>query len=204
MGIRAICQRGRGKPGLVLPANATEKINQVKDRGSLVKWSGPPSNRTIETSQDRLVEHATDPLANIGTSVAAKWSSAEEPVTVEQTVNCEVAAAETHEAVADIQVGVEVPVDVPASSDGEAVDMHVTSTDVVAESRGEPEVESDDLTMISGIGPALQRRLFHMNIKTFTQLADADPVQLNELPGVKGRGAEWIEQAKRMCNLMDQ
>jgi len=40
MGIRAHLQKGRTKPGLVLPANAVEKVNAYKDKSTTEKWLG--------------------------------------------------------------------------------------------------------------------------------------------------------------------
>ena len=43
MGTKAFLQKGRGKPGLVLPANAVERINQANDRSALVRAAAKPA-----------------------------------------------------------------------------------------------------------------------------------------------------------------
>jgi predicted flap endonuclease-1-like 5' DNA nuclease len=54
---------------------------------------------------------------------------------------------------------------------------------------------------IRGIGPGTQERLYAAGIKTFAQLAQADPEQVKELAGaaVTRRYAveDWIEEARQ-------
>jgi predicted flap endonuclease-1-like 5' DNA nuclease len=70
----------------------------------------------------------------------------------------------------------------------------------------EPEVArqvvSDDLTVIKGIGPALQQKLRALGIATFSDLARADPKALTErlkgaqpIPEARVRG--WTEAARQ-------
>ena len=63
------------------------------------------------------------------------------------------------------------------------------------------EVVPDDLTVIKGIGPAVQEKLRSLGIKTFRDLARADPEALTEQlkgpqPISKARVRGWIEAAR--------
>ena len=69
---------------------------------------------------------------------------------------------------------------------------------------GEPagaKPETDDLTEIKGIGPAIARKLDGLGIKTFADLAEADPEDLaNKLasrPVTAARVREWIAEAQK-------
>jgi predicted flap endonuclease-1-like 5' DNA nuclease len=70
--------------------------------------------------------------------------------------------------------------------------------------REEPARVAADLTVINGIGPALQKKLAALNILTFGDLADADPDMLiSKLKGsqpispAKVRG--WTESARALA-----
>ena len=61
---------------------------------------------------------------------------------------------------------------------------------------------SDDLTAIRGIGIASQNRLNVAGIKSYAQLASADPEELRKMLGRKGRGAkveDWIAKARKLA-----
>jgi NADH-quinone oxidoreductase subunit J len=66
-------------------------------------------------------------------------------------------------------------------------------------------LEGDDLKKIKGVGPKLERLLHKNGIYTFSQIAELNEKQLNELDGrleeFKGRIARenWIEQAKALA-----
>jgi predicted flap endonuclease-1-like 5' DNA nuclease len=67
--------------------------------------------------------------------------------------------------------------------------------------RAEPmEVPADDLTVVEGVGPRINELLQGAGIRTFDQLAEADPSQLKEILDANGLGfadpASWPEQAK--------
>ena len=54
----------------------------------------------------------------------------------------------------------------------------------------------DDLSLIQGIGPAYAKRLNEAGIKTFADLASADPEHLREVTGVsRWDPNDWITQA---------
>jgi predicted flap endonuclease-1-like 5' DNA nuclease len=62
--------------------------------------------------------------------------------------------------------------------------------------------DHDDLTIIRGIGPVFQQRLFDAGIFTFRQLAEADAAQLDE-SGIQGVGVDlesWIAQARELVD----
>jgi predicted flap endonuclease-1-like 5' DNA nuclease/nitrogen fixation-related uncharacterized protein len=61
--------------------------------------------------------------------------------------------------------------------------------------------ETDDLTVIRGIGPVFQKRLNELGIMTFRQLADTKPDML-DAEGINGVGVDlesWIEQARDLA-----
>jgi predicted flap endonuclease-1-like 5' DNA nuclease/nitrogen fixation-related uncharacterized protein len=63
------------------------------------------------------------------------------------------------------------------------------------------EAESDDLTIIRGIGPVFQKRLNELGIMTFRQLANTKPAML-DAEGINGVGVDlesWIEQARELA-----
>ena len=67
-----------------------------------------------------------------------------------------------------------------------------------------PERVAADLTIIKGIGPALQKKLAAMNILTFGDLADADPDMLtSKLKGSQPISAEkvraWTQSARALA-----
>lgn len=63
----------------------------------------------------------------------------------------------------------------------------------------------DDLKRLSGVGPALEKKLHDAGVTSFAQIAvwtDADVAAMDEVLSFKGRiGREgWIEQAKELAN----
>ncbi len=66
------------------------------------------------------------------------------------------------------------------------------------------EVE-DDLTAISGIGPATARRLRHEGLTSFAQIAELNDEAIDELaPKLKNRAERirrdrWVEQARKLA-----
>jgi predicted flap endonuclease-1-like 5' DNA nuclease len=92
------------------------------------------------------------------------------------------------------------PVDVQPDRDGAAPSGD--ATDETIDLRAAPQDgHRDDLQLISGIGPVMERRLNEMGVHTWEQLAtlgerDADRLTA-ELPGISGRVKRegWVEQA---------
>jgi len=63
---------------------------------------------------------------------------------------------------------------------------------------------SDDLKQLSGVGPALEKKLHEAGVTTFAQIAawtDADVAAMDEKLSFKGRIERegWIEQAKKLA-----
>ncbi|SMY07328.1 50S ribosomal protein L21 [Flavimaricola marinus] len=64
---------------------------------------------------------------------------------------------------------------------------------------------ADDLKELSGVGPALEKKLHENGVTTFAQIAawtDADVAEMDEKLSFKGRIERegWIEQAKKLAN----
>jgi predicted flap endonuclease-1-like 5' DNA nuclease len=88
------------------------------------------------------------------------------------------------------------------ASETEAADVDAAATWQPAP--GEPAVakpETDDLTVIRGIGPAIARKLDALGIRTFADLAAADPEDLADKvasrPVTASRVREWVAEAKK-------
>ena len=63
--------------------------------------------------------------------------------------------------------------------------------------------EGDDLSLLSGVGPVLEKKLREAGITTFRQIAELTPEQAKELDAKLKLGGriereEWIEQAKEL------
>jgi large subunit ribosomal protein L21 len=69
-----------------------------------------------------------------------------------------------------------------------------------------PTRAADDLTVIKGIGPAVQKKLTELNIVTFGDLAEADPEALTEefkgsQPISIARVRAWTEAARERSRV---
>lgn len=61
------------------------------------------------------------------------------------------------------------------------------------------ETSADDLTAIRGIGPATEKRLNDVGIRSYAQMAHATPQELRKALGTSRRGAKvdkWIKKAQ--------
>lgn len=70
------------------------------------------------------------------------------------------------------------------------------------EAAAEPEPAADDLTKISGIGPAFARRLAEAGISTYAELASMTAQEVRErtqLAEWQGDPEEWISQAQALA-----
>lgn len=203
MGVKAYLQKGRGKPGLILPANAVAKVNQASDRSALVRLA-----EHQETLKQQVLVHTVipaellEPMPNIGKSIAAKAAST---LTVEAHVEVlpELPPVEP-KPLPDVGLSM---VDKPEPEDFEpsepddatpAMQAKPIEPDPVPEPK--PKRAADDLTQVAGIGPALQRRLRNFGFRTIAELADADPNVLNEIQGAKGRGSVWVAEARKLVD----
>jgi large subunit ribosomal protein L21 len=73
-----------------------------------------------------------------------------------------------------------------------------------APAKAAPAVGGDDLKQLSGVGPALEKKLHAEGVTTFAQIAawtDADVAAFDEKLNFKGRIERegWIEQAKKLA-----
>ena len=64
---------------------------------------------------------------------------------------------------------------------------------------------ADDLKLLSGVGPALEKKLLEAGVTSFAQIAawtDADVEEFGEKLSFKGRIERegWIEQAKELAS----
>lgn len=59
MAIKAFVQKGRGKPGLVLPASAVARINESKDRSALIRAAD--FSQSLELTDDNSVPAIQEP-----------------------------------------------------------------------------------------------------------------------------------------------
>ena len=88
------------------------------------------------------------------------------------------------------------------ASETEAADVDAAAT--WRPTRGEPPVakpQPDNLTVIRGIGPAIARKLDALGVRTFSDLAEADPddlaAELASRPVTASRVQEWGTEAKK-------
>ena len=64
--------------------------------------------------------------------------------------------------------------------------------------------EQDDLTVIAGIGPVYQSRLYAAGFGTLTAVAEASPAELANAAQVpEGRAADWVSKAVTMVGKSD-
>ena len=74
----------------------------------------------------------------------------------------------------------------------------------VKKSSAKPAAGGDDLKRLSGVGPALEKKLLEAGVTTFAQVAawtEADVAAMDEKLSFKGRIERegWIEQAKELA-----
>jgi predicted flap endonuclease-1-like 5' DNA nuclease len=92
-----------------------------------------------------------------------------------------------------------------ATTNTEAADLDAATTWRPEPDAQKPlETEVDDLTSIHGVGPAIARKLDALGIKTFADLAAADPDDLTakiaKRPVTSARVREWIAEAKKRAS----
>ena len=94
------------------------------------------------------------------------------------------------------------------ASETEAADVDAAATwegsgsaEPVANDDAAKPTPPDDLTAIKGIGPAIARKLDALGVRTFTDLAEADPddlaAKLASRPVTASRVQEWVTEAKK-------
>lgn len=194
MGIRAILQKGRTKPGLTLPADAQAKVNEANDRSTLERWLGDeapgPKNIHVEPASPSKATLTSSPMTNPETNesrdeeVAAR-KAAEEKATAE-------AEAKRKED-STLETGV-------LTADGEIVKGgEVTSTVEGGETKETP----DDMQLLEGVGGATEQRLYEAGYTTYEQVMEADKAELAEkVDGLSESSAKGvIKQAKKYSKL---
>lgn len=86
---------------------------------------------------------------------------------------------------------------VPASAEGPIPKFRVPAGN--GERPPPPAQVGDDLTQITGIGPAYSRRLASSGMTTLAALASADPADLaGRIRVSQKQTANWIDQARRL------
>ena len=59
--------------------------------------------------------------------------------------------------------------------------------------------EADDLKKITGIGPAIEKKLNALGITTFAQIADFKKADIEEISGDVSFGDDWVKEAKALA-----
>ena len=193
MGIRAILQKGRTKPGLVLPADAQAKVNEVNDRSTLEKWaSGKAPGANIQKQ-----EAGTAPLAN---------TTAPLPVADKETENGETAAQKDTDALQTgtltseghvAQVADDEGTDAPDAGADESTDAANEVTDEVTDA------VRDDMTRMDSIGEADEQKLYEAGYLAYEHIAEASAADLVEkISDMNASSAKaLIKQAKKLAKL---
>jgi predicted flap endonuclease-1-like 5' DNA nuclease len=173
MGIRAILQKGRTKPGLTLPADAQAKVNEANDRSTLEKWLGDDA-----PSKPNVYVVPASP------SKAALTSSPTTPPETSESLNEEVAARKAAEEKAAAEAaGVETGDETGGATDGAPT--------------------PDDMQLLEGVGAAYEQKLYEAGYTTYEQLMVADHAELAEkVDGLSESSAKGvIKQAKKYNKL---
>lgn len=185
MGVRAILQRGRTHPLIVMPADAVDKINAQR-----VKATEP-----IEAEEPAPTDAVVDePLAQESVSIEPPVEQPTAPEPVEELV---VAPADQPVVVETSVVEVEPK---PTKPENKSV-SGITATLSVKRGPGAPELPNepasvslfeedqvrrgDDFTTLPGVGRAIARRLKAAGFRTFEDVANGDEQKLQRLLGTK-------------------
>lgn len=156
------------------------------------------AGRAIQLYCDLIARAALDGISrgqgSMGIDVGAAEEIVEEPAIVEATAD--VAASE---ASADVAVS-EAPA---AEETAPAVEAETAGDDSgeITPLFDKPEGEADDLKKISGVGPALEKKLNDLGIMQFSQIAGFSETDIERVDAVlnfKGRVERdnWVQQAK--------
>lgn len=202
MGTKAFLQKGRTRPGIVLPANAVARVNQADDRSALV--------RAAEKKAQAMTEQA-EPLPNIGTSIAAKARATlsvsaqvdvvtpSEPEPASEPAPALPAAEPEPEPVP--MAPEPEPEPVPATPEPEP-EPEPTPEEEPAEDEAKATDEDLALTVVGGIGAALAERFATYGYRTLADLAKAQADSINQIPGARQRGRQWIDEARKRLGLL--
>ncbi|MEM7427317.1 MAG: 50S ribosomal protein L21 [Pseudomonadota bacterium] len=103
-------------------------------------------------------------------------------------------APKTEDAPAEVMTAAAMPDEAPAAKKAPAKK---------AAAKAKADDKGDDLSMISGVGPVLVKKLTDLGYTTFKQIAELTPEQIEDIDAklnFKGRieREEWVEQAKEL------
>ena len=74
-------------------------------------------------------------------------------------------------------------------------------SETMAQEQEEGKASQNDLTKITGIGPAMADKLFSKGIKSIAMVAATEPELLSQIPGIGEKTAQqWIETAGKILN----
>jgi hypothetical protein len=178
MGVRAILQQGRSKPGMILPAEAAKQVNDVANKASLEKWvegKAPGGNVQVEPAKPEAAAVKGGPL----------------PVSDQETENGEKKATRDDDTLTN---GIAAP-------DGTIVKGGEIEGDKVV--GGTVKEVPDNLTVMEGVGEAMEQKLYEAGYQTFESIAEADKAELSEkVSGVSEESAHGlIKQGKKFSKL---
>jgi predicted flap endonuclease-1-like 5' DNA nuclease len=209
MGTKAFLQKGRGKPGLVLPANAVAKVNQANDRSALVR----AANRAMEGHAAVAVKEkdAVPAAGNLGVgsrarlTVQAAMSSGSQAEVVQGGAGATLATMQPAPIEPDptpdgpgLKCDAPAPEPAPQAEEPNAPVEPKTEPSLPLKVTADPNAP---LTVVTGIGTALAERFAAYGYKTLEALAKAEAETINEIPGVRKRGRQWIDEARKRLGL---
>jgi predicted flap endonuclease-1-like 5' DNA nuclease len=228
MGTKAFLQKGRTKPGIVLPATAVERVNQAADRSALVRAAEvkleakpTPSGKLGMTSYAKLTVAEPEPKveAVISTSpdgevaavtvaapkgVKVGMSSNAQPEVIRNGVVVEPKPLDLSEEIERVKDNIHAAIGVPADLlEPEPIEPCLVAPATTQNRPLEPAPKpkkhlpaDTPLTVVAGIGTALAERFAAYGYGTLEALAKADPTTIDEIPGARKRGQQWIDEAK--------
>jgi predicted flap endonuclease-1-like 5' DNA nuclease len=204
MGTKAFLQKGRTKPGIVLPATAVERVNQAADRSALVraaevKLEAKPT--PISTSPDGDVAAVTVAAPK---GVKVGMSSNAQPEVIRNGVVVEPKPLDLSEEIKQVKDNIHAAIGVPADLlEPEPIEPCLVAPATTQNRPLEPAPKpkkhlpaDTPLTVVAGIGTALAERFAAYGYGTLEALAKADPTTIDEIPGARKRGQQWIDEAK--------
>lgn len=208
MGTKAFLQKGRGKAGLVLPANAVAKVNQANDRSALVRAADKAmeEHAAVAAKEKDVVPAA----GNLGVgsqarlTVQAAMSSGSQAEVVRDGKVVEPVTLGAGATLATMQPAPIEPDPTPAGHvkvDAPAPEPEPQAEERPAPIEPEPADPNAPLTVVAGIGTALAERFATYGYKTLEDLSKAEPETINEIPGVRKRGHQWIDEARKRLGL---
>lgn len=208
MGTKAFLQKGRTKPGLVLPANAVERVNQANDRSALVRAAeakSPPAVGNVGMTSSAKLTVTRPEKPDVEATAVAGMSSGAQPEVVRNGEVVEPKPVDLGEEIERVTANVSAALGVPAELLGPVepgtgavpatMQPHPIEPDPKPKKAGLP--ADTPLTVVAGIGTALAERFAAYGYATLSDLAKADAETINEIPGARKRGQQWVDEAKK-------